>query len=282
MSSKVPMSRIIRTPATMGQRHRYHQLLTMPWHRFVWVFFGLFVGIHSVFATLYALVPGSIQGGEDARAWWNAFCFSVQTLSTIGYGALLPNGLYANVMVMIESFLGLIYVAVLTGCLFAKISRPKSHLVFSEQLLCYPVNGVPNLVFRVASTLDDALIDVSAKVYARIHDEEAGLFRLRPLPLSRDHTPNLQLNWVLFHPLDSASPLVGIPVDRWALHHIRVSVNISGQDRVYQQTVHHSKTYEGDQVLLGHRFADMVHTIDDNIQLDLSKISSVIPLDEYT
>lgn len=148
----------------------------MAWHRFVLLFLLVFIFIHLVFASLFLAVPGTIQGGDDMLPWWRAFCFSVQTLSTIGYGGLLPDGAYANALVAVESFLGLFYVAVLTGCLFARISRPQSHLIFSDKMLCYPVHGVPNLIFRVASFLDEPLIDVSAKIYARIYDDKMVCF----------------------------------------------------------------------------------------------------------
>ena len=271
---------VIRVPGGRNQGHRYHQLLTMAWHRFVLLFFLLFIFIHVVFAALFLAVPGSIQGGDEMLPWWRAFCFSVQTLSTIGYGGLLPAGAYGNTLVAIESFLGLFYVAVLTGCLFARISRPRSHLVFSEKILRYPVHGVPNLVFRVASFLDEPLIDVSAKIYARIYDEEDGVFRLLPLRLTRDHSPTLHLNWVLFHPLEEDSPLADIHVDEWAQREVQIFVNILGQDRIYQQTVHDGFVYRQENVLEGHRFADMVEHQEEQMVLDIRKINHVIELKE--
>ena len=99
------------------------------------IFFSLFLSIHLFFAFLYILDQDSITGAGDNLSLWEAFCFSVQSLSTIGYGVLSPNNWYGNALVTIEAFLGILYTAILTGCFFAKISRPKDQIIFSKNLL---------------------------------------------------------------------------------------------------------------------------------------------------
>lgn len=270
--------KVVRKHMGTGYRHLYYQLLTMPWTRFVLFFFLVFIVIHAGFAFLYLLEPTSVLGVEGALTWWDAFCFSVQSLSTIGYGVLSPNGLYANILVTIEAFVGLLYGAILTGCFFAKISRPAPQILFSQQILIHPIEGVPTMVLRLANKLEGSLIDVKADVHARIYDANRNVFRLHKLTLQRDSTPSLNLNWVLFHSIDSDSPLSGIPFAEWAEKDIRILVHVTGHDSIYQQLVHDSRFYDPGDVLHHHRFADMLDVNGDTIEVDLSKISTVEPL----
>ena len=269
--------KVVRKQSNTGYGHFYYQLLTMPWTRFVLVFFLIFLAVHALFACLYMLDPSSILGPKAGFSWWDAFCFSVQSLSTIGYGVLHPNGLYANILVTIEAFVGLLYGAILTGCFFAKISRPSPQFLFSDQILLYPVDGVPTLVVRIANKLDGSLIDVKADVHARIYDAKNNIFHLQKLKLRRDGTPTLSLNWLLFHRIDEQSPLYNIPYEDWAERDIRVLVHVTGHDSIYQQLVHDSRFYGASNIVRNHQFADMLTVKDDTIELDLSKISIIEP-----
>ena len=272
--------KVTRKHLGTGYRHIYYQLLTMPWTRFVLAFFLVFIVIHACFAVLYLLDPNSVLGTEGPLTWWDAFCFSVQSLSTIGYGVLSPNGFYANLLVTIEAFVGLLYGAILTGCFFAKISRPAPQLIFSQQILIYPIEGVQTMVLRLANKLEGSLIDVKADVHARIYDANRNVFRLQKLKLQRDSTPALNLNWVLFHSIDSDSPLNKVTFSDWAEKDIRILVHVTGHDSIYQQLVHDSRFYEASDIVHNHRFADMLVVNGDSIEVDLLKISTIEPIGE--
>lgn len=103
-----------------------------------------------------------------------------------------------------------------------------------------------------------------------------------PLRLTRDHSPSLHLNWVLFHPLDQESPLAQIPLDEWARREVQIFVNILGQDRIYQQTVHDSFIYRQEHVIKGYRFADMVEFQGERMVLDIRQINRIVPMKENT
>ena len=266
---------VLRKNTISDYRHLYYWLLTMPWLWFLILFFTAFVVIHAFFAVLYLIDPSSIQGTQGPFTWLDAFCFSVQSLSTIGYGVLSPNGVYANILVTIEAFVGLMYGAVLTGCFFAKISRATPQLLFSKPILYYPINGIPNLVMRIANQLDGTLIDVEATVYARIHDPEQNIFHLHKLELIRGRTPTLNMNWILFHEINEHSPLYNIPINTWEDKEIQVIVNITGHDRIYQQLIHDQHIYSKEDVLKDHRFVDMIKIKDHILEVDLSQISTV-------
>ena len=179
----------------------------------------------------------------------------------------------------VQAFVGLLYGAVLTGCFFAKVSRPAPQILFSRQLTFYPIKGVPHLVMRVANALDGGLIDVKAEVFARLYDEDENVFRLLKLPLQRDQTPNMALNWVLFHPIDQNSPLYGIPVAVWQQRDIHIVVNITGHDSVYQQLVHHQASFTATDIVVNHRYVDMITLGNGKMEVDLSKYTKYNPLE---
>ena len=115
----------------------YHFMLTIPW----WQFFGHHRGILS--AGQHRCSPGATSPADPTpwarftRDWSShtflrAFFFSVQTLSTIGYGQVFPVGLGANALVTLEALVGLIGFAIVTGLLFARFSRPNAKLLFSS------------------------------------------------------------------------------------------------------------------------------------------------------
>ena len=76
-------------------------------------------------------MPGSIENAHD-NSLVDVFNFSIQTLSTIGYGTLAPASGYAHFLVATEMLLSLLLTAVATGLVFAKFARPTARLLFSK------------------------------------------------------------------------------------------------------------------------------------------------------
>src|SRR5580698_8353608 len=184
----------------------YHLLLTMPW----WYVFA-----NVVFALAYlacgsgALV--STSAGISEHPFWRAFFFSVETISTIGYGNVVPTGLAANFVVAVEALAGLAGFAIVTGLLFARISRPTANVLFSSHAVVAPYQGMTALEFRVANARSNELIEVSAKVIVSRFEEVDGVHTRRyyPLALERDGVVFLPLTWTVVHPIDEQSVLHG-------------------------------------------------------------------------
>ncbi len=164
--------------------------LALPWPAFLLLIAGLFLAINLLFAALHRLDPAGISGGALPRASFaEAFFFSVQTLGSIGYGVLHPVGLYANVLVTLESLCGLLFVAITTGLAFARFARSTARIRFSESVVVFAYNGQPTLCFRLANERGNSIREARLRAFLAVDEisrEGHRLRRLRPLALQRD------------------------------------------------------------------------------------------------
>src|SRR5262245_5300069 len=128
----------------------YHVLLTASWPRLVLSVAACYVVGNTLFALGYLLDPGGIEHARTG-SFGDAFFFSIQTMSTIGYGRMVPRSLFANVLVMIEALAGVFGLALMTGLIFAKFSRPSARVLFSRVAVITQWDGVPSLLFRMAN-----------------------------------------------------------------------------------------------------------------------------------
>jgi inward rectifier potassium channel len=240
----------------------YHLLLTMPWGQFallgvVWYFF-----VNFVFALAYlacgpqALV--STSPGISEHPFWRAFFFSIETLSTIGYGNIVPVTLAANVLVGFEALAGLAGFAIITGLLFARISRPTANVLFSSHAVIAPYQGITALEFRVANARSNELIEVSAKVVASRFEQIDGVHTRRyyPLKLERDGVVFLPLTWTVVHPIDQDSVLSGQTPESLRDSNLEILVLLKAFDETFSTIVQTRTSYAYDDVVWGARFAN--------------------------
>ena len=256
----------------------YQALLSMGWGRFL-VFTSMgYLALNLFFALLYFLidVPMSAIEGDDPGAWntfLRCFFFSVQTSSTIGYGHVLPAHVAANVLVTIESYVGLIGVALITGLVFARFSRPMAHILFSDHALIAPYGETGRaLMFRIVNGRQNQLIELSVQM--SISWMEEGVRQFRTLKLERSRVPFFSLNWTIVHPIDDNSPMRGLDVKKLRQHEAEVTILLTGMDETFSQTVHTRSSYRADEIVQGARFLPMFH--DDpheGIVLEVDKLS---------
>lgn len=257
----------------------YHFLLKAPaWILVVVTFIGYLLA-NALFALLYLLDPGGVTGLEPGH-FGDAFWFSVQTMSTIGFGAMSPVSWWANLVVTVESYVGLAAVAVGTGVLFAKISRPTSRVDFSDVMVVYRRDGVPCLVFRLANQRNNQIVEARISVSALVDEqtlEGEEMRRLRDLPLERRVSPLFTLTWSVIHPLDEHSPIMQLPDGPRDSHLRGIIVTLAGTDDTFSQTVHARHTYTPDSIRVGFRFGDMITDLPDGrLQVDHRRLSDVI------
>ena len=240
----------------------YHAMLTMPW----WEFFGiaalLYLVVNAAFAAAYlACGPGALgseTAGMEHHTYLRAFFFSVQTLSTIGYGHVVPIGTAANTVVTLESLVGLFGFAIVTGLLFSRFSRPTAKMLFSHRALIAPYQSGTAFEFRVANARSNELIEVSAKVLVSRFEEIDGVHtrRFYPLQLERVSVVFLPLTWTVVHPIDATSPLSGETAESLRASRTEFLVLLSGFDETFSAIVHTRTSYLASEVLWGFRFAN--------------------------
>ncbi|MCP4448164.1 MAG: hypothetical protein GY811_22925 [Myxococcales bacterium] len=256
------------TPSEL-RRDLYFHLMDGSWWTLFSTLLAAFVGSNGVFAALYLLEPNSITGGESGSLS-SAFAFSVQTMSTIGYGALSPGTDYANVLVTCEAIVGLFGTAVATGLMFAKASRPRTSMLFSEPIVVTVFHGKPTIMFRVGNARGNEIVEATISVSALVEEDSPEghqLVRMRDVKLERAATPLFVLTWQVLHVVDESSPFFGVTADTIAERLRLMVVSMTGHDSTYGQTVHGRTMYYPENFRFGHRFVDVLSTLDDGRML---------------
>lgn len=263
-------------------RDPYHLLLTISWVGFITLICIFYLAINTLFALLYLLAGDGIANAQPG-SFLDAFFFSVQTLASIGYGAMYPKTTYTNIIVTIEAMIGLVGIAVMTGLAFARFSRPTARVIFSRVAVIAPHEGIPTLMFRTANQRRNFILEAHMRVYL-MRDEvtaEGGFIRrFHDLKLIRNQTPSFALSWLAIHPIDELSPLYGVTADSLSQTHTIIIISLSGIDETVSQVVHARHTYVADNIIWNSRFVDIFHhTHDGHRYIDYKHFHDVEPLD---
>jgi inward rectifier potassium channel len=243
-----------------GLRDFYHGLLTIHWWTFFFLLVAVYLGANFAFAVAYWLDPGGLEGAHRG-SFADAFFFSVETLSTIGYGGMTPKSLFANIVVTIEAFTGLGLVAVATGLILARVSRPTARVMFSRICVITPFDGVPALMFRAANQRGNQILEAEASVhlFSEVMTKEGfPMRRFRDLALVRPRQPMFALTWTLIHVIDETSPLYGATAESLVAGGAEIVVGLSGVDEIYAQRIYARHSYLPDEVVWGRRLADVL------------------------
>ena len=258
----------------------YHYLLTLSWVRFQFLAALAYFVTNLIFAAAYFICgPESLHGSVATTPfdrYLDAFFFSVQTLATIGYGRLTPNGIPANIVVSVEALLGLMGFALITGILFARFSRPSMRIVFSHKAVVAPYRGITAFEFRIANQRNTQLVNVQATVVMSLRDPETGKRNFNSLTLERDAVMFFPLHWVVVHPIDEASSMHGMDSRALAARDAEFFVLLSATDEVFSQIVHARSSYKFDEVVWDAKFSDMFQKIEGGrVAIDLRNIHNI-------
>lgn len=257
----------------------YHTLITMNWLSFWLVVLAGYLVANIVFALIYvALGPGTLDGTEGTSLFYrfmDAFFFSAQTLSTVGYGHISPKGLTANTVAAFESMIGLLAFALATGLLYGRFSKPSAKIKYSKHLLVAPYQNGKGLMFRLTNLRHNILIDLSMEVIFSYNEEVNGKLERRfvSLPLERKKVSVLTLSWTVVHPLDDDSPLKDMTPEDLENSGATFAVLLKAFDDTFSQTVHSRTSYMYDEMVWGARFRPAFDRDEDGrLMLNLDKI----------
>jgi inward rectifier potassium channel len=279
VSRNASIDAIVREGLTTSWHDVYHALVATTWPRFLALIVLAYALINVAFAVAYALVPGSIANARPG-AVVDAFFFSVQTLATIGYGSMYPQTLYANVLVAIESTIGILALPIVTGLVFAKFARPTARIVFSDRAIVTVRDGVPSFTFRLANLRRNQIVEARARVVlARQETTPEGerIRRIRELPLERSESPLFALTWVVVHRIMAESPLAGATAATLAESDAEIIVSVVGIDETLSQTVHARWSYLADEIVWGGRYADVLFQLPDGRRrVDYTRFQDIV------
>jgi inward rectifier potassium channel len=241
-----------------GWRDAYHHLLTMPLWRFLAIIGAGYLAINTVFAAIY-LVVGGVSGARPG-SFADVFFFSVQTLGTIGYGVMSPKSVVANLVVTVETFVGLFNLAIATGLLFARISRPTARVMFSRLAVITQFDGYPTLMFRAANQRRNRIVEaeVSLSLVRDIVTAEGhSVRRFMDMPTLRPRSPLFSITWQVMHRIDESSPLFGETAESLMGQPVEVLAVMKGLDETFAQTIHARTSYTPDEIVWGRRLVDI-------------------------
>ena len=259
----------------------YHKLITMSWLRFWGLVLSVYLVINMLFSLIYVSIgPDSLFGHHidgELNRFWEAFFFSAQTISTVGYGHISPRGMAANSIAAFESMMGLLTFALATGLLYGRFSRPYAKIIYSKNIIIAPYNeNCRGLMFRLANERRNILVDLSIEVVFSYNEDVDGKLvrRFFPLELERKVVSILTLNWTVVHPLNENSPLKGMTLEDLKKSEAGFAVLMRSFDDAFSQTVHSRTAYVSDEIVWGAKFRPVFdRDASGRIILDLSKIN---------
>jgi inward rectifier potassium channel len=261
----------------------YHWLLTISWPRFLAFVTGSYVVVNILFAFAFlACGPDALQSSAGLFAtqpFYKAFFFSVDTFATIGYGNIYPVGVAANTLVTIEALLNIVGIALATGVMFARFSRPSARIIYSRNAIVAPYRDKTALEFRIANSRRSQLIDVQVQAILTKIERVSGaaVRRFYELPLERNRVVFFPLSWTVVHPIDSTSPIWGLTHADLVDADAELLVLLIATDETVSQTVHSRSSYEADEIVWGAKFGNMFMRTeaDGIIGMDLSRIHDI-------
>jgi inward rectifier potassium channel len=287
-----PLMRTINKDGSMNVHRRglktfagnlYLYLVNMSWPKFLGLVTAAYLVMNTLFAAGYlSLGSGALHASERDLGLGNfarAFFFSVQTLTTVGYGALYPYGTAANVMAAVEAAFGLMGFALATGLLFARFSRPTARLVFSDGMVIAPFREGSSLQFRIANQRRNVLMEVHADLMLMtVEQDSQGQLKRNfvELKLERRHVFFLALTWTIVHPIDETSPLWGKTREDLEKLQAEALILIKGFDDTFSQVVHARYSYRWDEIEWSAKFVPAFYPAPEgHMVLDVGKVGEI-------
>ena len=251
-----------------------HRCMTATWPTFIAGAALVFIAFNAVFALFYWVGDqpiANVPGG----AYIDYLYFSIETLSTAGYGDMHPQTHYGHFIATVELFTGIFSMSLMTGLIFARFSRPNARLMFANNPVISNHEGKPTLMVRLANERHNIIGNATAKLWLlrNVVTAEGGSFRrFYELPLVRNEHPALALSWTLYHVIDEDSPLYGQGAEDLDATSVSLAVVVSGYDVVAAQTVHARRSYDHNAILFGRCYVDILGTQDDGrLRLDYGR-----------
>jgi len=272
-----------RRGTTWRDVHPYLYMINTSWPLFLTLIFAAYFAANFLFASIYwAIGIENLRAAENATGvsrFLNAFFFSAQTLTTVGYGNIYPLGNLASTVAAIEALVGLLGLALATGLVFGRFSRPVARIAFSSRMVVAPYQDGTSLQFRIANRRSNNLMELEARMLLMTVEPGDGQLKRRytPLALERPQVAFLPLAWTIVHPIDEASPLWGKTAADLTRLQAEFLILIKAFDDTFFQTVHVRYSYRHDEVAWNARFAPAFQPdAQGEMVLDLGRLNELV------
>lgn len=265
----------------------YHTMLQMPSWKFLLILFLFYTLLNLLFAIIYFAVGiehlEGIIANTVAEKFGEAYFFSAQTFTTVGYGRISPKGITTSTVAAFEALIGLLSFAIATGLFYGRFSKPKAYVRFSENAVLAPYNNGLAIMMRVAPFKNNNLLDAEAKVTAGIIVEENGLPKNKffILDLEYEKVNSLTLSWTIVHPITEKSPFYKFTKDDFANTSGEILIFVKAFDDMFSSTVVARTSYTLQELVIGAKFVPMYHrnAEKDKTILELDKLNTYVSAD---
>ena len=260
-------------------RDVYRWLLGLRWPQFAGFVGAVYVGLNLLFAAFYSLQQNSIAG-RTTHWFLDCFFFSVQTLATVGYGHMYPQTLYGHIVSTVEIMTGVFLLAVMTGLIFVRFSRPIARVVFSRSMVIAPLNGKPTLMVRIGNENHHSMVEAKFRImFSRDQQlSEGGDFRyFYDLKLHFDQLTVFPAALTLRHEIDDKSPLLGATLESLGAERALFFVSVVGIDPVIATEVQTQKDYSWRDLRFGHRFVEIYAQEEGRLTVDYGRLHDTEP-----
>jgi inward rectifier potassium channel len=261
-------------------RDAYHWILSLSWPQFAALISGAYLALNVVFAVLYEIAGNSIAEMPPG-SFSAAFFFSVQTLATVGYGHMYPTTLYGNILTTVEIMVGMFGLAVMTGLIFVRFSRPTARIEFTRNVVIAAFDGRPTLMLRVANLRHHSMAEAEFRVmFMRDEQVKEGetIRRFYALKLHFDRIITFPVALTLRHTIDEQSPLHGMTAESLQATDARLVASVVGIETVIQAAVQSQKDYSWRDVRFGERFVEIyTETGEGRLTVDYGRLHETEP-----
>lgn len=261
----------------------YHTMIDMAVWRFMLIVLSFYVSINFIFATIYYVIGiEHLNGITSTDSEWvkfgQAYFFSAQTFTTVGYGHISPTGFLTSALSAAEALIGLLSFAIATGLFFGRFSKPTAFLKFSHNAVIAPYGDISGLMIRLTPYKNTNFTDAEAKITLGMSVEENGkkVNKFYALDLELEKINALPLSWTLVHPITEESPLYQFTKDDYANTQGEILVFVKTFDDMFSNTVATRTSYTFEEVIYGAKFEPMYTRSTDNSKtiLYLDKLNS--------
>ena len=262
----------------------YHILLTIPRWKFLAIILLFYISINIAFACVYLLIGINNLNGmlatTNAEKFEEAFFFSAQTFTTVGYGRINPTGFITSLVASLEALTGLLAFALATGLMYGRFARPRAYIRYSNKALFVPFREGVAVMFRMVPFTRNYLVNVEAKVTSAMRVMEDGVLKTKFFNMALDisKATTLVSNWTIVHIINEESPLFGLNKEDIQTSQLELLVFIQGFDESFSNIVISRSSYTYEDIIYGAKFASMFHPNEDNT----TTILHIDKLDDYT